>query len=99
MNIIVPRPEHMPRSQNDLPDEVYYNIWAADQLASIVGYMLSYTNEFHKEGKFDITLTNTGGSEVRRRVTEALAEQGWEATYELEKYQQPLLTLRPLDDL
>lgn len=98
MFITVPLPESLPNSQNSIPDEVYLNVLAGEQLTSIVRYMLSYTNEFHKTGRFEITLTNTGCSEVRNKVTKVLASRGWQAMYELEKYQQPLLTLLPIID-
>lgn len=99
MYIIVPRPEHLPENANDLPDSIYNHISAAEELAEISVYMISYTGEFHKKGFFEITIPHPGCAEVRQAVIGALAMRGWEATYELEKYQQPLLTLRPLEAL
>lgn len=99
MYIIVPRPEHLPDSATDLPDNIYTRISAAEELAGIAVYMTSYTGEFHKNGYFEITMPHPGDADVRQAVIGALAMRGWEATYELEKYQQPLLTIRPLEAL
>lgn len=95
MFITVPSP-HLLRSDIDIPETVNDRAYACKMLSEVVDYMLAYPYELENTGRFEIGFTGTGCKAVRDMVVTALNNQGWQAEWELDKYQIPLLTIKEL---
>lgn len=95
MFITVPSPRLL-RPQVAVPEIVYERAFACKILSEVVEYMLAYPCDLEKKGCFEIEFTGPGCKAVRDMVVTALNNQGWEAEWELYKYQVPLLTIKEM---